>query len=74
MYRYELANLEAAALIFVALAMAGLFVRAALTGEVAGMLFLVGFAGLFAWQTGGFVRRNRPSVYTFDHLPEALLP
>jgi hypothetical protein len=62
------------ALASVALAMAGLFVRAALIGEWAGMLFLVGFAALFAWQIGGFVWRNRPQVYAFDHLPAALLP
>jgi hypothetical protein len=58
----------------VALAMAGLFIRAALTGQWAGMLFLAGFAALFAWQIGGFVRRNRPQAYTFDRLPAALLP
>jgi hypothetical protein len=61
-------------LAFVALAMAGLFIRAALTGEWAGMLFLAGFAALFAWQIGGFVSRNRPQSYTFDRLPRALLP
>ncbi|WP_249780624.1 hypothetical protein [Bradyrhizobium sp. dw_78] len=63
-----------ALLALVALAMAGLFVRAAMTGEFAGLLFLAGFAALFAWQVGGFVRRNRPQVYPFDHLPDALLP
>jgi hypothetical protein len=58
----------------VALAMAGLFVRAIATGEFTGALFLVGFAALFGWQVGGFVRRNRPQTYSFDRLPEALLP
>jgi len=70
-------GLYAAALIFVgllAIAMVGLFVRAIMTGEHAGALFLIGFALLFNWQIGGFVRRNRPIAYTFDHLPEALLP
>jgi hypothetical protein len=70
-------GLYAAALVFVgllALAMVGLFVRAVATGEHAGALFLVGFALLFNWQIGGFMRRNRPTVYSFDHLPEALLP
>ena len=70
-------GLYAAALVFVALlaiAMVGLLVRALMTGEYAGVLFLVGFALLFNWQIGGFVRRNRPITYTFDHLPEALLP
>lgn len=61
-------------LAFVAVAMAGLFIRAVLVGEWAGVLFLAGFAALFSWQIGGFVRRNRPRAYTFDHLPEALLP
>ncbi len=67
----------AAALAFVglvAVSMVGLFVRAVATGEHAGALFLVGFALLFNWQIGGFMRRNRPISYTFDHLPQALLP
>jgi hypothetical protein len=61
-------------LALVAIAIAGLLVRAIATGEWAGGLFLVGFAALFTWQIGGFVRRNRPQAYTFDHLPQALLP
>jgi hypothetical protein len=67
----------AAAVILLALvgiSIAGLFIRAIVTSEFAGALFLVGFAALFAWQIGGFVRRNRPRRYTFDHLPAALLP
>ena len=66
-----------AALVMVTLlgiAMAGLLVRAFATGEWYGALFLVGFVALFAWQIGGFIRRNRPRTYDFDHLPEALLP
>ena len=61
-------------LTLVAIAMAGLLVRAIAVGEWAGVLFLAGFVALFAWQVGGFVGRNRPRVYTFDHLPRALLP
>ena len=61
-------------LALVAIAISGLLVRAIATGEFAGALFLVGFAALFAWQIGGFVRRNRPRTYTFDRLPETLLP
>ena len=61
-------------LTLLAIAMAGLFVRAIATGEWAGALFLIGFAALFAWQIGGFVARNRPQAYGFDHLPQALLP
>ena len=70
-------GLFAAALAFVAflaVAMVGLLVRALMTGEYSGALFLVGFALLFNWQIGGFIRRNRPIAYTFDHMPEALLP
>jgi hypothetical protein len=61
-------------LALVAIAIAGLLVRAIATGEWAGGLFLIGFAALFTWQIGGFVLRNRPQAYTFDHLPQALLP
>jgi hypothetical protein len=58
----------------VALALSGLLIRAVAVGEWAGVLFLLGFAALFAWQIGGFIRRNRPRAYMFDDLPEALLP
>lgn len=58
----------------VAISITGLLVRALATGEHAGALFLVGFAALFGWQIGGFMRRNRPQSYTFDQLPRALLP
>jgi hypothetical protein len=61
-------------LTLVALALSGLLIRAVAVGEWAGVLFLLGFAALFTWQIGGFIRRNRPRAYTFDHLPEALLP
>jgi hypothetical protein len=61
-------------LTLVAIAMAGLFIRAIATAEWAGALFVIGFAALFGWQIGGFIRRNRPRAYTFDHLPEPLLP
>ena len=56
------------------IAMAGLLVRALTTGEWYGALFLVGFVALFSWQIGGFIKRNRPRSYDFDHLPEKLLP
>lgn len=54
--------------------MAGLLIRALLIGEFAGVLFILGFAALFAWQIGGFVRRNQPRSYSFDQLPRSLLP
>jgi hypothetical protein len=63
-----------ALLTMLAIAMAGLLLRALFIGEFVGALFLVGFAALFTWQIGGFVKRNRPRSYDFDHLPEALLP
>lgn len=61
-------------LALVAIAITGLLARAAATGEFAGALFLLGFGTLFAWQIGGFVRRNAPRRYTFDDLPTGLLP
>jgi hypothetical protein len=63
-----------ALLSLVAIAMSGLLVRAVTTGEWPGALFLAGFAALFAWQVGGFIRRNRPQAYTFCQLPAELLP
>jgi len=63
-----------AVLALVAIAITGLLARAIATGEFGGALFLVGFAALFGWQIGGFIRRNRPQTYTFDQLPAALLP
>ncbi|WP_407180174.1 hypothetical protein [Bradyrhizobium sp. STM 3562] len=57
-----------------AVAMAGLLVRALAMREFAGAAFIVGFAALFAWQVGGFIRRNRPLAYSFDRIPERLLP
>jgi hypothetical protein len=56
------------------IAMAALMARAVATGEWYGALFLVGFVALFSWQIGGFIMRNRPRTYDFDHLPQALLP
>ncbi|MDN5005450.1 hypothetical protein ACFQZO_31825 [Bradyrhizobium sp. GCM10027634] len=61
-------------LALLAVAMAGLLIRALMIGEFAGVLFILGFAALFAWQVGGFVRRNQPRSYSFDRLPAGLLP
>jgi hypothetical protein len=63
-----------ALLALVAIAVTGLLARAVATDAWGGALFLVGFAALFGWQIGGFIRRNRPQRYTFDGLPEELLP
>ncbi|WP_409192839.1 hypothetical protein [Bradyrhizobium sp. RDM4] len=57
-----------------AVAMTGLLIRALMIGEFAGVLFIIGFAALFAWQVGGFVRRNRPQSYSFERVPRSLLP
>jgi hypothetical protein len=61
-------------LALLAVAMASLLFRALMTAEFTGALFLLGFAALFAWQIGGFITRNRPRTYSFDHLPDRLLP
>ena len=55
-------------------AMTALLARAIMTGEWAGALFVVGLSALFGWQIGRFMRRNRPRAYTFDALPQDLLP
>jgi hypothetical protein len=66
------AGLVMMALFFAALA--GLVVRALWIGQFTGAIFLLGFAALFIWQIGGFMKRNRPRKYTFDALPSEVLP
>ena len=56
------------------IAIAGLLARAIATHAYGGALFIAGFAALFAWQIGGFLVRNKPRRYTFDALPQDLLP
>jgi hypothetical protein len=63
-----------ALLAVLAVAMAGLLIRALMVGEWVGALFIVGFAALFAWQVGGFVRRNQPQSYSFETVPASVLP
>jgi membrane protein CcdC involved in cytochrome C biogenesis len=58
----------------VAIAITALLARAVATGALGGALFLIGFAALFGWQIGGFIRRNKPRRYAFDALPGELLP
>lgn len=58
----------------VGIAMAGLIVRGVMIGQFAGLIFLAGFAAIFAWQIGGFLRRNKPRYYQPDDLPKELLP
>jgi hypothetical protein len=62
------------AVALVGVAMLGLLIRALITGEFGGALFLVGFAALFCWQIGNFMRRNRPRGYTLSALPKDVLP
>ena len=61
-------------LVLLAIAMIGLLLRALATSEFTGALFLIGIAVWFAWTIGGFIKRNRPRKYSFDALPEELLP
>ena len=61
-------------LALVAVAIVGMFLRAAWTGLWAGAAFLVAFAALFVWQVGGFMRRNRPRGYSADNVPNDLIP
>lgn len=60
--------------VLLAVAMFALLVRALSTSQFTGALFLIGMAAWFAWTIGGFIRRNRPCRYSFDALPEKLLP
>lgn len=63
-----------AMLVLLAIAMVGLLLRALATSEFTGALFLIGMAIWFAWTIGSFIKRNRPRKYSFDALPEKLLP
>ena len=72
--RHWIYSAAVALLALVGTGMAVLLVRALATGQYGGAAFLVGFAALFGWQVGGFIRRNRPLIYKFDHIPETLLP
>jgi hypothetical protein len=63
-----------AMLALVGAALASLFIRALADGVWQGAAFMTAFAALFGWQIGGFVRRNRPIVYSPQNLPAHLLP
>jgi len=67
-------GLATGVLAVLALAMATLMIRAVMIGALAGALFLVAVAVVFGWQIGGFMRRNKPCVYTPDRIPAQLLP
>jgi hypothetical protein len=55
-------------------AMAALLIRSLLIGSWGGAFFMAGFAALFVWQVGGFIRQNRPERYSVLEPPERLLP
>ncbi len=55
------------------LAMVALLIRALVTGEFAGVVFILLLSALFGWQGWDFLRRNRPRSYTFDDVPQDLL-
>ncbi|WP_284420986.1 MULTISPECIES: hypothetical protein [unclassified Bradyrhizobium] len=63
-----------ATIAILAVAMAGLLLRALVIGEWSAALFLVGFAAMFAWYVGGFISRNQPRSYSFADIPAVLLP
>ena len=63
-----------AMLVLLAIAMIGLLARAIATLQFTAALFLVGISAWFVWTIGGFIKRNRPRKYSFDQLPDALLP
>jgi hypothetical protein len=56
------------------LALAGLVIRALQQAAWGGAAFIAGFLAFFLWQAGAFFRRNRPGVFRFDAVPEAVLP
>ena len=72
--RPVLYTISAAVIGVVVLAMIGLILRALATESYAGALFLVAVAAVFGWQIGGFMRRNKPCIYTLDKMPQQLLP
>jgi len=66
-------NVLLTAMALLGLAMAALLIRALVTGEFAGVVFIVLLSALFGWQGWDFLRRNRPRNYTFDDVPKDLL-
>lgn len=66
--------LATAVLTLVALALTALTARALASGSIAGALFLIALGGVFVWQIGGFMRRNKPCRYAAADPPPQLLP
>ncbi len=60
--------------VVVALALAGVMVRALQVHALGGVVIVFAFLALFLWQSGNFFRRNRPGRYAPEALPSELLP
>jgi hypothetical protein len=58
----------------VCLGLAVLIVRALQADAKAGAAFIAAFLGLFLWQGGDFLRRNKPGLYDAGAPPALLLP
>jgi len=56
------------------LAAAMLIVRSLEAETWLGALFIAGMMAMFMWQTGGFLRRNKPGLYSPESLPLHALP
>lgn len=56
------------------LAAATLVVRSLQAEAWTGAAFIAAILGFFLWQSGGFLRRNRPQLYTPEALPPEALP
>jgi hypothetical protein len=56
------------------LGLAGLLVRALMTGGLAAALFLLGFAAWTTWYIGTWLKRNQPHPYEPQSVPKELLP
>ena len=63
-----------AAFAAVMIALAGLFVRALVTGEFIAALFMLGIGAWFSWNTRGLLTRNKPQRYEAANVPRQLLP
>lgn len=58
----------------IAIAIAGLFIRALLAADFPAALFMLGFAIWAGWYIGGFLMRNKPGRYEPLILPARLMP
>lgn len=56
------------------LAAAMLIVRSLEAEARLGAAFIAGMLAIFLWQTGGFLRRNKPDTYTPEQVPPRVLP